>query len=160
MKQENLNWTLLSVSSNVWKVQLTETRRRILEYYLEVIRLHSCVQTSPTITRHGLLLHQQLWMLATRLSNMELLEMEIHHLTFQTITLSSLRADNIFQRDRPQTSLCVVFHTTLLAAAWILLRPSDAPLWLWTCKWTTKIDTLKSDQWLTPSGIKPHSNVA
>lgn len=54
---------------------------------------------------------------------MELLEMEIHHLTFQTITLSGFRADNIFQRDRPPTVLCVVFQTTLLAAAWILLRP-------------------------------------
>lgn len=63
-----------------------------------------------------------------RLSNMESLEMEIHHLTFQTITLSSRRADNTFQRDRPPTVLCVVFQTTLLAAAWILLRPSDAPL--------------------------------
>lgn len=123
----------------------------------------------PDITNH-----HKAWVAVTsvalneRLSNMELLEMEIHHLTFQTITLSGFRADNIFQRDCPPTVLCVVFQTTLLAAAWILLRPSDAPLWLWTwccrcvprCKWTTKKWHFEIRSMATTSGIKPHSNVA
>lgn len=65
------------------------------------------------------------------LSNTDAWEMRIHYLTLKTITLSCHGADNLFKHDCSGTAvLCIVFHTTLFVAAWILLSCSDALLWL------------------------------
>lgn len=54
-------------------------------------------------------------------------ETEIHQLPLQTITLSSQRADNLWEHERMQTVLCVLVHTAFACSS-----HSNALQTLWT----------------------------